>query len=128
MRVQNLILSEVLKAPASVRVDAVIGHGRAAILVRLRWRIWSRQRNELTKANGQPNSWPHIGRMWRRDHTTIMHGVARYESEAIDRPSELDPDWSAMKQAAYNAGRTAHAERYRALYPHLGLPHTRTST
>lgn len=125
-RVQEIILHEVMHAaPFGVKVDEVLGFSRHKPLVRLRWRIWWRQRNELT---GVAHSWVWMGNAWRRDRTTIMNGVATYESEMPDAPCAASGDWVERKRMAYRTSREKHAARYRHIYPHLGLPHERTPT
>jgi len=61
-------------ARASVQIHCVLSNRRTAHLVAVRRRIAWRLRNET------PMSYPQIGRVLGRDHTTAIHHVRAYEA------------------------------------------------
>lgn len=55
---------------------SILGRSRKAPIVKTRHRVWWRIRNELKL------SYPVIGRLVQRDHTTVISGVKRAEALA----------------------------------------------
>lgn len=56
----------------------VFSASRFAPLVEARQRIWWEIR-QLSTPMGDPFSYPMIGKWFKKDHTTILHGVQEYE-------------------------------------------------
>ena len=78
------LFADLLKATAainSVPVAALIGSARGRQFTVQRWRCFYIGRAELGLSYSQ------IGRLFRRDHTTVIHGVRRY-GEIADDPEE----------------------------------------
>ena len=72
-----LAVLETVSQAEGVSVADILGRCRRPELVRARWRAWSALRT-MPWGAGRP-SYPRIGAWLGRDHTTILHGVRRYE-------------------------------------------------
>lgn len=75
--IRAMIIQEA--AYAGVQLSEVPSWSHRPEPANVRFAVWHRQRTELTCANGNPPSYPRIGKLWRRNHVTIMVGVRRYE-------------------------------------------------
>lgn len=56
----------------------IVGDARLRYIAIVRWEIWWKIRHLRTRW-GEPFSYPQIGVWFNRDHTTIRHGVLRYD-------------------------------------------------
>lgn len=61
----------------NVRLEDMLGPTRSKSLVRARHEAFFRCRYEITR-NGIPVSYPEIGRLFHRDHTTVLYGIRTY--------------------------------------------------
>ncbi len=73
----HAILAEVC-AKHGISERAFLGNIRNMEVTHARWEAWWRMRTEVGA------SFPQIGRVSNRDHTTIMHGVRRH-TERVSR-------------------------------------------
>ena len=72
MRVKD-ILAEECEA-SGISVERALSHSREQELLWLRYRVFWRARRETTA------SYPQIGRVMKRDHTTVINGERRYQA------------------------------------------------
>lgn len=59
-------------------VDQLVGPSPRHDLARARFCAWNRIRTEV-RFRGLPPSLPQIGKWFGRDHTSILHGLRRFE-------------------------------------------------
>ena len=107
LRVRRLITEEA--AILNVPVEDIVGHGRRTPLVHARWRIWARQRATMSNGRGGPISLLRIATMWRRNHTTVMHGIEKADVvlsgvEDLSRPRPLE-DRAMVALCRFELGR-----------------------
>lgn len=67
------IMAEVLSEHPGVTVKMIISVDRRAPVVRARHHIWHQIREERADI-----SFAEIGRRFRRDHSTVIHGIAKH--------------------------------------------------
>lgn len=83
-QVRNVVLDEVLKASVrartAIKVDDVLADDRARRLAVVRWAIWWRLNRTMRTVSNRAYSYDRLGFMFGRDHTTIMHGVKKYDA------------------------------------------------
>jgi hypothetical protein len=61
----------------NVRLEDMLGPMRSKSLVKARHEAFFRCRSEVTR-NNFPVSYPEIGRLFHRDHTTVLYGIRTY--------------------------------------------------
>ena len=72
-KIRNILVEEA--RISQLTIEEVIGYSRRQDILWTRYRIYWRARRE-TKA-----SYPQIGRVLKRDHTTVIHGERCYQAK-----------------------------------------------
>lgn len=108
-RIREIVREEIDAAALSIGHRVVVNDDTVLNTIKrstspIRNAIWWRCREEIM-IKGKPISWPQLGYMFERDHTTIMSGVRNH------RKPENMVRWSAWKQRFYEAHRRDHMLR-----------------
>lgn len=78
-----------------VSLEDVFGAGKTASLVRARVECWHFMRN-------RGSSYPEIGDLWGRHHTTIMHALKTYPQESVGQRLALLEDRVEKLEARFS--------------------------
>lgn len=103
-RIRQIVLEEVaagelLVGPQHSNLDKVFSVHTSKFTARVRAAIWWRIREEI-EINGRQASFPWIGRLFDRDHTSVISGVKKHPAHMVE--------WAAAKQQIYQDGRLSH--------------------
>lgn len=63
-----------------VHLDLIFSREKTDRVVECRHEIWARCRAEIVMADGHQPSFTQIGRWFKKDHSTVIHGVKRYRT------------------------------------------------
>ena len=102
---REYFFADLIKATSAlydIPVSTLVSHHRDREITKLRWRVYWIGRTELGL------SYTQVATLFRRDHTTILHGVRKYEQLADD-----DGEPAARKQLKKTATAIARGEHVR---------------
>jgi hypothetical protein len=112
------IIRAILEDPNYMTVADLLGRSQTDALAGARRRCWWRLRND-PDLGGVQKSFSRIARVWKRDHSTIIHACARVEAD----PNLLTPTAVIYPAAYRNRSNTLLRSHYhqelRETYPGL---------
>jgi hypothetical protein len=103
-RIRQIVLEEIAAGELLVgrehsNLDRVFSVHTSKFTGRVRAAIWWRIREEI-EIDGQPASFPWIGRLFKRNHSSVLSAVKKHPVHMIE--------WAAAKQKLYEDGRLSH--------------------
>lgn len=100
--VEEIVAHALVLGPGISNPGRVLSNDLHRKVSQVRDAIWFRMREQL-QTNGEPVSYPYIGSLFGRDHTSVMAGVKRHKARMAE--------WAEIKQRHYELQRrTARAD------------------
>lgn len=81
----------------NVNVAQVLNGSRARPLARARFEIWWRVVGLINTAGRRAYSGAQTARLFRVDHTTVIHGLKRLEQLVLDQREDLQLDYARAR-------------------------------